>query len=150
MKTIYYDSNGPGNQPGFRGGGSAWWVTSNPDRPWDEHFGEFDISEPLYWALFHLGIIDDFAELPYDGLLGSHEEGILKSSGLQSAVELLRRKAESLTESTYEWGCTKQFSPERIEYKIRVDAAKLKQELLALEDFLTEAASQGLDVQLWL
>jgi hypothetical protein len=150
MKTIYYDNNGPGNQPGFRGGGSAWWVSSDPDRPWDEHFAEFVISEPLYWAIFHLGIIDDFAELPHDGLLGSYEEGILKSSGLENAVELLRQKAEGLTESTYEWGCAKQFIPDKIEYKIRVDSAKLKQELLDLADFLSTAASQGFDVQLWL
>jgi hypothetical protein len=150
MKTIYYDSNGPGNQPGFRGGGTGWWVSSDRNRPWDEHFGEFDISEPLYWAIFHLGLIDDFAELPYDGLLGSYEEGILKSSGLGNAVELLRQKAESLTESTYEWTCSKQFSPNKIEYKIRVDAATLKQELLALADFLSRAASHDYDVQLWL
>ncbi len=150
MKTIYHDNNGPSNQPGFRGGGTGWWVSSDPDRPWDEHFAEFSISEQLYWAIFHLGIIDDFGELPYDGLLGSYEEGILRSAGLGNAVELLRHKAEGLTESAYEWGCAKQFSPDKIEYKIRVDAATLKKELLALADFLSNAASQGFDVQLWL
>jgi hypothetical protein len=150
MKTIYYDNNGPGNQPGFRGGGTAWWVSSDPDRPWDEHFAEFDISEQLYWAIFHLGIIDDFGELPYDGLLGSYEEGILKSSGLGNASDLLRQKAENLVDGTYDWGCAKQFSPDKIEYKIRVDAATLKQELLALADFLSKAASHDYDVQLWL
>ena len=46
--------------------------------------------------------------------------------------------------------CSKQFSPDNIEYKIRVDAATLKQELLALANFLSKAASQGFDVQLWL
>jgi hypothetical protein len=150
MKTIYYDNNGPRSQPAFRGGGSAWWVSSDPDRPWDDNFAEFDISEQLYWAIFHLGIIDDLAELPYDGLLGSYEEGILKSSGLEDAGELLRRRAESLTESIYEWDCAKQLGPDRIDYKVRVDAAALKQELFALADFLSQAASRGLDVQLWL
>jgi hypothetical protein len=149
MTTVYYDSNGPRNQPGFRGGGSAWRVSSDLDRPWDRHFAEFDIPEQLYWALFHLGLIDDFGELAYDGLLGAYEEGILRSAGLGNAGELLREKADTLTQSTYEWGCAKQFSPDRIEYKIRVDAATLKQELLALADFMSKAASQGFDVQLW-
>jgi hypothetical protein len=150
MKTIYYDNNGARNQPGFRGGGSAWWVSSDPDRPWDEHLAEFDISEQLYWAIFHLGIIDDLAELPYHGLLGSYEEGILGSSGPGNAAELLRGKAENLMEGTYEWDCAKQFSPDAITYKLRVDAATLQQELLALADFLYQAASCGFDVQLWL
>lgn len=150
MKTIYHDNNGPRNQPGFRGGGSAWWVSSDPDRPWDEHFAEFSISEGLYWAMFHLGIIDDFGELPYDGLLGAYEEGILRSSGLGNASELLHERAANLMDGTYEWTCSKQFSPDKIEYKIRIDAATLKQELLALTDFLSKAASHGYDVQLWL
>ncbi len=150
MKTVYYNNDGPESQLGFRGGGSAWWVSSDPNRPWDEHFAEFDISERLYWAIFHLGVIDDFAELPYDGLLGSYEEGILKSSGLENARELLRQKADALTDGTYEWDCAKQFSPDMVEFKIRVDAATLKQELLALAAFLNEAASRGFDVQLWL
>jgi hypothetical protein len=150
MKTIYYDNNGPTNQPGFRGGGSAWWVRPDPDRPWDQHFAEFSISEQLYWAIFHLGIIDDFCEQPYDGLLGAYEEGILRCSGLGNASDLLRQRAENLINGTYEWDCSKQFSPDNIEYKIRVDAATLKQELLALANFLSKAASQGFDVQLWL
>lgn len=77
MKTVYYDSNGPTNQQGFRGGGSAWWVSSEPDRPWDENFAEFALSEHLYSALFHLGVIEGLCELPHDGLLGAYEEGIL-------------------------------------------------------------------------
>lgn len=150
MKTIYYDVNGPEHQPGFRGGGSAWWVRPEPDRPWEDHFAEFSISEQLYWALFHLGIIDDFCGLPYDGLLGAYEEGILRSSGLGQASELLRQRAENLAESTYEWGCAKQFSPEKIDYKIQVQAVALKEELLALADYLDAAASRDFDVQLWL
>jgi|GEM_PF-6613366 len=102
MKTIYYDNDGPENQAGFRGGGSAWWVRSDPERPWDEHFAVFSISEQLYWAIFHLGIIDAFYELPYDGLLGAYEEGILRSSGLGKAGELVRQKAATLIEGTYE------------------------------------------------
>jgi len=137
MKTIYYDNDGPENQAGFRGGGSAWWVRSDPERSWDEHFAVFSISEQLYWAIFHLGIIDAFYELPYDGLLGAYEEGILRSSGLGKAGELVRQKAATLIEGTYEWDCAKQFSPDRIDYKVRVDAATLKQELLALADFLS-------------
>jgi hypothetical protein len=150
MKTIYYDNNGPENQAGFRGGGSAWWVRPEPDRPWDEYFAEFSISEQLYWALIHLRIIDDFYELPHAGLLGAYEEGILRSSGLGQASELLRQRAEALAESTYEWDCAKQLSPEKIDYKIQVQAAALKEELLALADFLDAAESRGFDVQLWL
>jgi hypothetical protein len=150
MKIVYYDNNGPKNQQGFRGGASAWWVRPEPDRPWDEHFAEFNISEQLYWTIFHLGIVDDFYELPYDGLLGAYEEGILKSSGLADASELLQHRAENLIDGTYEWGCAEQISPDEVEYKIRVDAAALKQEILALAYFLSEAASHGFDVQLWL
>ncbi len=72
MKTVYYDNHGPTNQEGFRGGCSAWWVSPEPDRPWDENFAEFALSEHLYWGLFHLGIIDDFCDLPHDGLLGGY------------------------------------------------------------------------------
>ncbi len=63
-------------------GVSAWWVRPDPDRPWDEHFAELKISEQLYWALWHLGIVDDFEELPNDGWLDAYEDGILFSSGL--------------------------------------------------------------------
>jgi len=91
MKIAYYDHHGPRNQPGFRGGGTAWWVRSDPERPWDEHFAEFDISEQLYWAIFHLGIIDDLAELPYSGLLGAYEEGILLASALADAPSFSAR-----------------------------------------------------------
>jgi hypothetical protein len=150
MKIIYYDKYGPANQAGFRGGGSAWWVRPDPDRPWDEHFAEFDISEQLYQALFHLGIIDDFYEFPYEGLLGAYEEGILRSASLENAAELLRVRAVGPIEDKYEWRCAKQFSPQEIEYRIVVDASALKGELLALAGFLSEAASRGHDVQLWL
>lgn len=150
MKTIYYDNHGSRNQLGFRGGGSAWWVRPQPDRPWDEHFAEFDVSEQLYWALFRLRIIEDFCGLSHDGLLGAYEEGILRSSTLGNASELLNRRAQNLSPRTFEWDCSKQLSPDKIEYKILVDAEALKQELMALADFLDAAASRGFDVQLWL
>ena len=150
MKTVYYINNGPENQPGFRGGGSAWWVRTDPDRPWDEHFGEFRISEQLYKALFHLDIVDDFYELPIHGILGAYEEGILKASGLGKASQILWQRAENLAEETYEWTCGKQLSLDEVEYKIRVDAAALKEELLALAAFLEGGESQRFDVQLWL
>jgi hypothetical protein len=150
VKTVYYDNHGPENQPGFRNGGTAWWVRSEPDRLWDEHFAEFPISEPLYWALFHLGIIDDFYQLPYEGLLGAYEEGILRSSGLSSAYELLRQRAQHLSPGTYEWLCSTQMSADKIQYKIRVTASALKGDLLALADFFKGAAGRGFDVQLWL
>ncbi len=150
MKTVYYDNHGAGNQQGFRGGGAAWWIRPQPDRAWDEHLAEFSISEQLYWGIFHLGVIDDLYELPYDGLLGAYEEGILKSSGLGNAAELLRRRAENLSAGTYEWVCAKQLSPDQVEYRILVDAEALQEELLALANFLSEAASHGFDVQLWL
>lgn len=54
-------------------GGEAWWVYADPDRPWDEHFGEFKISGQLYWSLFELGIIDFFRTLPNDGYISDHE-----------------------------------------------------------------------------
>jgi hypothetical protein len=44
----------------------------------------------------------------------------------------------------------KQLSPERIEYKIIVHGSTLKEELVALADFLSAAASRGFDVQFWL
>jgi hypothetical protein len=150
VKTVYYDSNGPTNQQGFRGGGSAWWVSSEPDRPWDENFAEFALSEHLYSALFHLGVMEDLCELPHDGLLGAYEEGILRSSGLRKATELLNQRAQDLSPGPYEWDCSKQFSPEKIEYKIIVDSASLKRELIALADFLETTADRGFDVQLWL
>ena len=152
MKIVYYDHSGPEHQVGFRGGGSAWRISAEPDseRPWNEHFAEFSISERLYWSLFHLGIIDDFCKLPHYGLLGGHEEGILRSSGLANASELLRQRAENLIEGEYEWNCGKQFNPDQVEYKILVDAGVLRDELIAFADFLSESASQGLDVQLWL
>jgi hypothetical protein len=150
MKTVYYDNNGPERQQGFRGGGAAWWVRSDPDRVWDEHAAEFSISEPLYWGLFHLGLIDDFGELPHEGLLDAYEEGILRSTALVNAADLLHQRAQDLSPGTYEWRCSTQVSPDKIEYKILVDASALNQDLVALAAFFTEAVSQGFDVQLWL
>jgi hypothetical protein len=152
MKTVYYDKSGPKNQQGFRGGGSAWWVRPEPDRPWDEHFAEFSISEQLYTALFQLGIIDDFYELglPIEGLLGAYEEGVLRASGLGNAADLLDQRAQDLLPGTYEWNCAKQVSPDQVKFKIVVEATVLNKELLALADFFRQAASAGFDVQLWL
>jgi hypothetical protein len=150
MKTVYYDNRGPKNQRGFRGGGSAWWVRRESDRPWDEHFAEFDISEDLYWALFHLGLMDDFYGLPHDGLLGAYEEGVLRAEGLGKAAEVLLDKAQNLSSGTYEWICSEQVRPDRIEYRILVNAAALRRELIALAEFLDGAPSKGYDVQLWL
>jgi hypothetical protein len=82
--------------------------------------------------------------------LGAYEEGILLLSALADASELLRERAGGLTEATYEWSCAKQFSPEKLEFKILVDAATLKQEFLGLADFFSSGASHGYDVQLWL
>ncbi len=114
-KTIYYDENGPEIQPGFRGFGRAWWARSGTDSEWDEHFGEFKISEQLYWSLFHLGIVDALEELPHDWLIGAYEEGILLASGLNRASEILREQAHDLAATRYEWDCLQQFSPEKIQ-----------------------------------
>lgn len=150
MKIVYCDTNVPGQYNGCKRGGSAWWVRRDPDRVWDEHFGEFNISPELYWSLFQLGIIDAFCELPTSGLLGAYEEGIVLSSGLTRASEVLRRQVDRLSGGAYEWSCGKQLSPEKIEYKIIVNGAVLKEELVSLADFLSGAASRGFDVQFWL
>lgn len=150
MKTVYYDNHGPRNQQGFRGEGSAWWVRAESDGPWDERFAELDISEELYWALFHLGIIDKFCELPHDGLLGAYEEGVLRAEGLGKAAEVLLHKARNLSSGAHDWSCSELVGPDRIEYRIRVEATSLRRYLIALADFFNEASSKGFDVQLWL
>jgi hypothetical protein len=150
VKIVYYDDDGPKNQMGFRGGGSAWWVRSEPDRPWDERFAELDISEHLYVAFFKLGIMDDFYELPHDGLMGPYEEGSLLSAGLGRAADILRQRARDLSPGIYEWSCGEQVKPDKIEYRIRGDGLALKQEILALADFLEAAVARGYNVQLWL
>jgi len=149
-KTIYYDEHGPEIQYGFRNGSRAWWVRLDPDSEWGEHLGEFEISEHLYWSLFHLGMIDALEELPHDGLMGAYKESILLLSSLDRASEILREHADNLAETRYEWDCLHQFRPEKIQYKIVVEATRLKRELLALADFMDRGASLGYNVQLWL
>jgi len=144
------DKNSLENLHSVHGGGFAWWVRPAPDRPWNERFGEFDISEQLYSALFHLGITDRLNELPHDGLLDAHEEGILLMSGLARASELLKESAENLVEDSYELSCGKRIGPEEIDCKIEVEAKTLKQDLASLAEFLRSAGEKGFDVQLWL
>jgi hypothetical protein len=151
MKIIYYNSDGPRSQRGFRGFGEALLVEHDPNRPWDENHGVFPISEHLYWSLFHLGIIEDLAELPHEGLLGGHEEGILFNSGLIQASKLLHSYAQTVASNErYDWRCAQEVWPDKIEYRIIVDGERLRQELIGLADFLREGATRGLDVQLWL
>jgi hypothetical protein len=147
---VYYEQNGPPLQPGFRGGGRAWLVRPEPNRPWDEHFGEFEITEQLYWSLFNLSIIDALEQLPHDGLMGAYEEGVLLASSLNRASEILRERATNLGATDYEWDCGTQIKPVKVQYKIIVEPARLKEELLSLADFVDTAASQGYNVQLWL
>jgi hypothetical protein len=145
--VIYYNSESDSDD--FRDS-VAWWVIPDMTRPADEHFGELHISKHLYEALFSLGIIYSLQKLPHELILGDYEEGILIGSGVVDAVEILRDKASSLPQSTYDWHCGEQIKPERIEYRIKVDAVVLKQELIMLADFLSEAASNNYAVQLWL
>lgn len=150
MKVIYYDPDGPRSQSGFRGFGEAWLVAPDPDRPWDENHGVFPISEHLYWSLFRLGIIEDLQDLPHEGLLGAHEEGILANSGLIRASELLRSYARTVGDERYDWRCAQEFWPDKIDYRIIVDGERLREELTGLADFLREGATRGLDARLWL
>jgi hypothetical protein len=150
MKIIYYNSDGPRLQRGFRGCSEAWLVAHVPNRAWDENHGVFPISEHLYWGLSHLGIIEDLQDLPNEGLLGEHEEGILLASGLIQASELLHGYAQTVGNEQYDWRCTQEFGPDKIDYRIIVDGERLREELIGLAAFLREGATRGLDVQLWL
>jgi hypothetical protein len=147
-KTIvYWDHNNDSDD--FRGG-IAWWVLPDINRPADEHFGEFMISKSLYEALFSLSIIYSFNKLSHDFILGEYEEGILIGSGVVEAAEILRKKAGSLSQLFYDWHCSEQIKPERIAYRIKVDANDLRRELFALADFMSEAALKNYAVELWL
>ena len=151
MKIIYYNSEGPRYQDGFRGFGEAWLVKVNdPNRSWDENHGVFPISEHLYWSLFHLDIIEDLHEVPHEWLLGTYEEGILLNCGLIQASELLHKYAQMVSGKQYNWLCTQQIRPARIDYRIIVDGERLREELIGLAGFLREGAARGFDVQLWL
>ena len=149
-RIIYYDPNGPRDQKGFRGSSEAWWVGQNPYRSWDERFGTFDLSEALYWSLFKFDIVEEILDLPHQFILGAYEEGILLNRALADASSILRKHADAL-ESNYEW----QFSGGKegrddLIYRILVDSRKLREELIALAEFLEEGAQRGYDVQLWL
>ncbi|MFC1833591.1 hypothetical protein ACFL2Q_02510 [Thermodesulfobacteriota bacterium] len=150
MKTVYYNPEGPRIQEGFGGGGSAWWVSPEPDSPWDERFRELQISEQLFWAMWHLGVIEGFSGLPSEGPVDHYEEGILLTSGLPQASEILLQRAQNISEGIYEWRCGSRVSPPRIEYKVRVKSDQVKRDLIALAEFLLGAASRGYDVQFWL
>jgi hypothetical protein len=150
MQTVYYHDKGSRKKVGFRGHAAAWWVRGDPDTPIREKFGVLEISEHLYQALFNLGIIDGFRALPGDGFLDAYEEGILFLDGLADAAELLHSCARSLSEIEYDWKCSEQIRPERIEFRISVDSKTLRKELLELANFVNDGASQGYDLQLWL
>ena len=145
--VIYWDKNK--NSDDFRDG-AAWWVLPDINRPIDEHFGELDISRDLYQALVSLDILDAFEKLPHEFILSTYEEGILMGSGVTDAAEILRQKAQSLTQDTYDWHCSEQVTPKRIEYRIKVEAADLQKELIELAEFMDKGASKNYAVQLWL
>lgn len=150
MDVIYYDLANPKSLGAVRGTTRAWWIRQRHDRPWDERFGEFDIEAPLFQALFHLELVDRLLELPHEGLLGAYEEGALLREGLERAAEILEDQARGLGANTYDWLIARQVQPERIEYRIRVEAETLRRQLEQLARFLREGAHQGYDVQLWL
>jgi hypothetical protein len=150
MRVVYYDPKGPRRQAGVRGPSHAWLVSAHSERPWDERFGEFQISEALYWALFHLDVVDALAALPHEGIMDAYEEGILLHAALKDARELLEYHAEHVS-GAYDWPCSSTvLQGEPIQYRIRVEESPLRAELLSLTDFLHHGARLGYDVQLWL
>lgn len=145
--VIYWDKDK--NSDDFRDG-VAWWVLPDMTRPADEHFGEFDISRGLYQALLSLDILYAFEKLPHEFILDTYEEGILIGSGVTDAAKILRQKAQILTQETYDWHSSEEISPERKEYRIKVEAADLQRELIEMAEFMDEGASKNYAVQLWL
>lgn len=145
MRVVYHDSKGPRRQPGFRGIAEAWWVRPDCDRP-----GVFPISEPLYQALVHLGLLDRLCWLPHDGILGEYEEGELLPASLWAAADLIREAADVLSSGRLEWVCSHQIAPEVVEFRLAVDAEVVRGQLRELAAFVERARRRTFAVQLWL
>jgi hypothetical protein len=147
VRKVYYDQNLK-RQLGFRGGAMAYWFKNRSAEFWDDCFGEFVISEPLYWALFHLDILDQFNELHHSGIIAAYEECILFSSSLEQAAILMREIADTLTSEEYDWPCGKQVSPELVDFRILVKTSDLRRDLIDMAEFMEKAQEHGFDVQL--
>jgi hypothetical protein len=142
MRVVYYNASGAPIQSGFRGTAAAWSVRPVLDRAADERLAELAIAEPLYQALFNLGIVDRLATLPHSGMLGRYEEGELSPEGLSAA--------DAMRAGRLEWVCGQQLVPEPVEYRLVVDAEVVRSQLRDLAAFVRTARLQALAVQLWL
>lgn len=143
-RVVYYDETDPGLQMGFRCVAAAWWVVPGEVA---ECLRSMRITEPLYWALHHLGIVDALYELPITGIIGPYEEGIVLNEGLPRFARMLRDQADRL-EPAYDWLCAG--GSEGVSYRIKADRPTLRSAMLELTTFVEEAAQCGHDVQLWL
>jgi len=150
MQVVYYLSGGPRFQPGFHGSAEAWWVRPERDAPVDERHAVFPISEALYQALIHLGLVDRLCSLPHEGILGAYEEGVLLPAALGAAAGLLCEAANALPPGRLEWVCSRQIAPEPVEYRLTVEAEVVREQLRALAGFFESAVRGGFAVQLWL
>ena len=146
-KIVYWD---PASDSDDFDAGIAWWVLPDINRPAGEHFGEFIISKILHEALFSLGIVHSLGKLSHDLRLDAYEEVVLIGQGVVAAAEILRKQANSLSQPVYDWHCSEQIEPERIVYRMKVDANDVRRELLALADFMSDAVSKNYAVELWL
>mgnify|MGYP001556514465 CR=1 FL=1 len=140
MRTIYFDKEGPRRQPGFRGFGAARRLRARDEL--------HPIREELYWALFELGLANDFARLSASCDLEPYCEGTLQPEDAERAASLLEERAQSLAQQRYDWLCSRQLRPDHVEYRISVDAPELASELESLSRFFTSASAAGDAVQL--
>lgn len=151
MKVIYYNHHSPDKyQVGFRCSAEAWWVENIVNLQLSQGIKEYEISESLYWGLIELNVVDKFQLLPKDGVIDTYEEGILFNEGLSEASKILRETASLVSDDGYDLQCAKQLKPERIEYRIKIQGNQLRNELIELADFFTDAKQAGYAIQLWL
>jgi len=149
MKRIWYEP-AHRNDAVFRTG-QACWISTLPDRPFDEAFAELPISVNTYIGLLHFEIIDQLEHLPTQfGPLGSYEEAILLPAGLAEAAQILRTVATQLSGQTRDAKVATQFEPEALEYWIAIEVPTLRTALLDLAEFIEAGSRRGYAVQLWL
>ncbi len=148
-QIIYYDPQDTERQHSSYRGGEAWWVTPGEHRPVNENFGKLELSPVVYQALLQ-GPLEQFQELPHEGILGDYEEGSLLPDTLADAARILRAAADSLGPEEEDVVCAYQVSPGNIDYRMKLPPEEVRSGFRELAGFMDGAREKGCGVQLCL
>jgi len=148
-QIIYYDPQDTGRHHSSFRGGTACWVLVGEDRPVGENFGELPLSPAVYQALLR-GPLEEFYDLPHDGMLGDYEEGTLLPDALTDAARVLRTAADSIGPNEEEVICAYNAHPGNIDYRMKLPPEEVRSGFRELAGFMEGAREKGYGVELCL